>query len=631
MFDFVHNHKLLLQIVLGMIMLPFAFFGLDSYQRVFNSSAEVADVAGTKITEQEFSKALREQQERLSRALRGIDPVLLDTPEMRSELLDGLITQRLLTVYGLKNNLMAGDDQLRQLIAAEPAFQENGKFSQSTYAAMLRAQNLTEQGFEANLRHDIAMQQLLTGVAESGFVPVSVARRLALARGEQREVAETMLTPEQFSSQVKLAPEAIQVFYDANKPRFQIPQQMRAEYVTLTAEELAAQEPVAAGEVRKWYDDNMGIKFAERSAAKKKAEQALAEVQKNPGSFAELAKKYSQDPGSKDNGGDLGFFGRGMMVKPFEAAAWKLQPGQVSGLVESDFGFHIIKLTAVKGEERQASHILIPAPQVKEFEAVRADIERDLKKQRAGKKYAEAAEVFSNTAYEQAESLQPLAEKFKLTIQKSDWITRQGLPGATPQSPFGNAKLLAALFGDDTLKNKRNTEAVEIAAGVLVVARLLEHKPAVTRPLAEVRGDVVKILTRKEALVLAQKAGVEKLAALSKGEQAGVSVSWGAAKMVSRDAPQGFKAETLSSVFHADAGKLPAYSGLMLNDAGYALYRVSKVVPLEKIDAEKEKGVRQQLARVVAAQEYQAFVGSLRENAKVHVNQAALEKKQQQQ
>lgn len=628
MFDFVRNHKFVLQVILGMIMLPFAFFGLDSYQRVFNSSAEVADVAGTKITEQEFTRALRDQQERLSRALRGVDPTLLDTPEMRAELLDGLISQRLLTVYGMKNNLMAGDDQLRLLIAAEPAFQENGKFSQSTYSAMLRAQNLTEQGFEANLRHDIAMQQLLSGVAESGFVPASVARRLALARGEQREVAESLLTPEQFASQVKLVPEAIQAYYDANKGRFQIPEQVRAEYVTLSAEGLAAQEVVTAAEVRKWYDDNMGAKATERAVAKKTAEQALAEVQKTPGNFAELAKKYSQDPGSKDTGGDVGFFGRGMMVKPFEAAAWKLQPGQVSGLVESDFGFHIIKLTAVRGEERQASHILIPSPQVKEFDVARADIELDLRKQRSGKKYAESAEVFSNTAYEQAESVQPLAEKFKLTVQKSDWMSRQGLPGAAPQSAFGNPKLLASLFGEDALKNKRNTEAVEIAPGVLVVARVREYKPVVTRPLEEVRADVARILTRQEALALAQKAGSEKLAALSKGDAAGVN--WAAAKMVSRDAPQGFKPEALSSVFNADAGKLPGYSGVALKDQGYALYRVSKVVPLEKMDAEKEKNVRQQLARVMAAQEYQAFVGDLRANAKVQVNKAALEKKAQQ-
>ncbi len=628
MFDFVHNHKLLLQIILGLIMLPFAFFGLESYQRVFNSNAEVADVAGTKITDQEFANALRNQQERLGKALRGIDPTLLDTPEMRGELLDGLITQRLLTVYGLKNNLMAGDEQLRQLIAAEPAFQDNGKFSQSTYSTMLRAQNLTEQSFEANLRHDIAMQQLLAGVAESGFVPVTVARQLALTRGEQREVSEAIITPEQFSAQVKLTPEAIQAFYDSNKMRFQTPDMVRAEYVTLSADGLASQEPVAAAEIRKWYDDNMGVKFAERSVAKKKAEEALAEAQKNPGAFADIAKKYSQDPGSKDKGGDLGFFGRGMMVKPFEAAAWKLQPGQLSGLVESDFGFHIIKLTAVKGDERQASHILIPAPQVKDFDAAKADIERDLKKQRAGKKYAESAEVFSNTAYEQADSLQPLSDKFKLPVQKSDWISRQGAVGAAPQSPLANPKLLSALFGEDVLKNKRNTEAVEVASGVLAVARVLEHKPAVIRPLEEVRADVVKILTRQEALAMAQKAGAEKLAVLTKGEAS--DVTWGAPKLISRDAPLGFKPDALASVFRTSSAKLPAYSGLVQNESGYVLYRVSKVVRPEKIETEKEKSVRQQLTRVVAAQEYQAFVGGLRDNAKVQINKAALEKKQTQ-
>jgi peptidyl-prolyl cis-trans isomerase D len=256
---------------------------------------------------------------------------------------------------------------------------------------------------------------------------------------------------------------------------------------------------------------------------------------------------------------------------------------------------------------------------VKDFDAARAEVERDLKRQKAQKKFPEAAEAVSNLAYEQPESLQPIAERFKLKIGTTNWFARTGAP-----APLGNAKLLAALFGDDAIRNKRNTEAVEVAPGRIVVARVLEHKPAAVRPLDEVRGEIAKRLTQEEALRLAREAGAAKLKQLESGQDAGLK--WGPAKAVSRENPGGLDPRAAASVFRADAGKLPAYVGADLSPTGYALYRVSKVVAPAAVDEAKLRTSEMGLAQREAREVYDAFVDGLRSRAKIKVYEANLQK-----
>ena len=537
MFDLVRNNKRLVQIILALIVLPFAFWGIESFQRGSGTTQDLAEVGGQKITLQEFGQAQRDQQERLRSLLgRNFDPALLDTAEQRTELLDGLIQQRLLAMQAFKSNLVVTDQQLREIITGLPAFQENGKFSKARYDAMLRAQGMSDVVFEARLRRDVEMQQLNGAVAESSLVSKEQSVRILAIQGQQREVSELLLSHEQFAGEVKLAPDAVKAYYDGHPSEFLVPDLVKAEFVVLNAAALAALETVSETDLRAWYDSNVGPKFEVRVAAKKKAEDLLAQLKSAPDKFAELAKQNSQDPGSKDSGGDLGFFAKGAMVKPFEEAVFKLKPGQTSGIVETDFGFHIIKLAAIKAakdseaEQRQASHILIGAPAAaKDFQAMRGDIERDLKKQRLGKKFAEAAEVFTNLAYEQPDSLQPIAEKFKLKVQQSGWLSRRP---DTAAGPLNNQKILDALFSPDSLKSKHNTEVVDAGGDALLVARVTEHKPAAARPLDEVKAEISKKLTEQESLALANKRGAAKYAEVQQGKEAGIA--WGTVKVVGR-------------------------------------------------------------------------------------------------
>lgn len=632
MLDFVRNNKKITQGFLVLITLPFAFWGVDSYVRNAGVDASVASVGGRKITQQELQSALREQQDRMRSQLGGkVDPALFETPQMRRAVLDSLITQRLLAEQARTARLAVGDEQLVQFIAGVPSLQENGKFSKERYEALVAAQGMSKEMFEARLRQDMAMQQLMLPVTEAGITGQAAAGRWLATQLEQREVGELLLLPETYSSQVKLAPDAVQKHYEANRKQFELPEQVRAEYLTMSQEALTAQAVVSDEEVKAYYQSH-GDRYkaaetrrashilisagkdapdAEVKAAKAKADELWAQLRKTPGDFAKLAKQSSQDPGSAAKGGDLDWFGRGAMVKAFEDAAFALKEGQTSEVVRSDFGFHIIRVTGVRPER------------VKPLEEVRAEILAELKREAGMKKYAEAAEAFGNMVYEQADSLKPAAEKWKLEIRQTNWLARGGKLSA----PFDNAKLAAALFSDDGLKNRRNTEAVEIASGTLVSARVLEHKPAALQPLDAVKGDIEKRLIGEEAAKLAIKDGEEKLVRLAKGEA--VDLKWSPARSVSRTAAPGLPADSIRAVFKADAGKLPAHTGVAFPGKGYALYRITAVKAGEGgKDDPRTRALTQQYARFAAEEEFAAWMSTLKEKHPVSINTSALESKE---
>jgi peptidyl-prolyl cis-trans isomerase D len=629
MFDFVTHHKRLLQFVLVLVIVPpFALWGIDSYQRGGVRAGDVAEVGGQKISEQEFAEAMRQQQERLRAMLgRNFDPAMFDSSAIRMELLEGMISQRLLMQHAVRNHLNVSNETLIETTMSIPAFQAGGKFSRELYESMLRNERMSPEMFDAALRRDLLVQQLTGAVSDSGMASKAAARQFALLRAQQREIAEHRVQADAQLARVRIAPEAVRAFYESNPARFLVPEEVRIEYVVLNTDALLASERIGPDEIKAYYESNSskygepeqrrashiligsksGAGESEKAKARERAAQVLAQIRKSPDSFAGLAKKSSDDPGSASQGGDLGFFARGMMVRPFEDAAFRLKPNQVSDLVESDFGFHIIKITGIK------------AGKMKSIEQARPEIELELKKQRAGRRFAEAAEAFSNLVYEQADSLAPAAERFKLAIQSAQGITRQSASVAV----LSNPKLLAALFADDSIKNRRNTEAIETAPSTLVSARVVDHKPATRRPFDEVRGEIGKLLAQQEALALARKQGIERLEELSKG---GASAArFGATKLISRDQPQDLDAGSLSQVFRVDAAKLPAYAGLESKD-GYVIYRVSRVVDVQP-DETRQRGVQSELGRASGSQEFKSFLDGLRAKATVEINKVVLEKK----
>ncbi|MFL6566681.1 MAG: SurA N-terminal domain-containing protein [Burkholderiales bacterium] len=629
MFDYVQKHRRFLQIFLGLIALTFATWGIESYTRMRGGGDTVATVNGLEISARELDDELRRRNDQLRQALgANYDPSQFDTPEMRRGLLESLVSQRLVASAASSAHLTVTDEALVDAIHSIGAFKgPDGNFSKSAYESVLRQQNppMSPAQFESRLRYDLSLAQLTRAVGESAIPSRAVAERLGALEAQGREIAEFRIPAEQFLAQEKVDDAKIKAFYDANPAQFQTPERIRAEYVVLSAQAIADQEQVKPEEVRAQWDSAYGPKLREKEAARKKAEEIDAAVRKNPASFAEVAKKESQDPGSKDAGGDLGFAPRGSFVKPYEDALYRLKEGQISDVVESEFGFHIIQLTGVRKqdgkEERRSSHILVPAPaDAKPFEAMREQVEAELKKSRAQRSFSEAADAFQNVVYEQPESLKPAAERFKLKIQTSGWLTRAG---GEQRGPLDNRKLLAALFSSDALNNKRNTDAIEVATGTLVAARVLEHQPAAQRKLDEVKGEIAALLQRQEAAELARRDGEAKLEQLRKGATA-AGVKWGAPMTVSRRDPQKLPGEVLRPVMAADTSKLPAYIGLPVGDAGYMLVRVSKVV---EGDPKQSGDPLPRAAGLAGAAQFEAYLASLRKQADISVNPSNLEKK----
>ena len=625
MFDAVRNNKRIVQIFLALIALPFAFFGVESYVRNVGTGDDVASIGDVKVTQQQFQQALRDQQERLRAQAGGqLDPKLLDNPAARKAILDDLVDQRLLMLEASKSRLVVGDDAIRRAIDGIDAFKVDGKFSVQRYESLLKAQGMTPAGFEAQLRQDLTLQQLAGAVGLSSLVSRTVADRVLALQAEKRHVQEYRIGLDGFLGKVKLADGAAKKFFDENPKQFETPEQVRAEFVILSMDAIASQLAVSEAEIKAWYDGHKDryMQPEERRAshilvasekhkekARARAEELLAEVRRNPAAFADLAKKNSDDPGSAEKGGDLGFFGRGMMVKPFEEAVFSLKDGEISGVVESDFGYHIIKLTGIHSAKG------------KSFAEVKGEIEEELRKAGASRKFAEAAETFSNLVYEQSDTLKPAAEKFKLAVQASGWIGRQPNPAG---GPLGNEKVLAALFSDDSVKNKRNTEAVEVGPNTLVAARIVEHKPAALMPFDSVAAAIENLLRRQEAQAMAKKDGEARLEALRKGED---TIAWGAVKAVSRLDPRQLPQPAVPVVFRMETEKLPSFAGTELPGSGFVLFRLVKVEPGEALDEARRQALLRQLGSLEAQEEVQAYLAALRSRYKVTVNKAALESK----
>ena len=300
-----------------------------------------------------------------------------------------------------------------------------------------------------------------------------------------------------------------------------------------------------------------------------------------------------------------------MMVKAFEDTVFSLKDGETSDVVKSDFGYHVIRITGIKpGKQRPLAE-------------VRAEIENELKRQAAMRKFAETAEAFNNTVYEQSDSLQPAADKFKLKVQKSGWLNKEVDPSqAALLGPLANPKILKGLFSEDSIKHRRNTEAVEVAPNTLVAARVAEHHPAELRPFAEVKGEVEKILRSREAARLAREAGEARLAELRDGTD---KQNWSPVRSVTRLQARQLPPQAIQALFKANVDNLPAYTSADLG-AGYVILKIVKVERPEKIDEAMLKSLQQQFAEIVGQEDMSAYLSALRQRYKVEINKSAIER-----
>lgn len=628
MFDFVHGNKKLVQVVLALVILPFAFWGIDSY-RTGGGPEAVAKVNKEKISPQEFDFAMRQQQNRMRQAMGDkFDQTLFDLPETKHFVLENLVNQRLLASEALSAGLLVSEEQLAQTIAGIEDFHKNGKFDNQTYTEVLDRQNMSPLMYEARMRQDLSIRQVVTAYDINGYASKDVADNLIRLNGQQRTISISEIALEPFLKQVSIDDAAIKNYYDKNSSEFQAPEQVRVEYVILSADSLQSQMTVEDAEIRKYYDDHQpefgtqeerqaahililaaaDAPEADKQAAKAKAEQLLQQIKQSPAKFAGLAKQHSQDPGSAASGGDLGMFGRGVMVKPFEEAVFQLKPDEISEVVESDFGFHIIKLLAVKPAK------ILP------YEEVKGGIAQKLKLQKASDQFAELAEKFSNTVYEQSDTLNPAAELAKAKVQQSEWL-RKG----QAESSLWTSKTLQTIFSNDVIQDKRNSSAIEVAPDTLLSARLLEHKPAAMRPLTEVSESIRQKLRRQQARELLQKQGATVLTQLQSSEK--LSRGWKALPPITREKYAGIDRELARQVFQVDTSKLPAYIGAENSQGNFVLARVESVKEVDAIDNSKRAAYLEQIRQLTGNELFRAYLTDARKHAEISMKDFTAEEK----
>lgn len=626
MFDFVRSHTRLFQGLLVLLIFPsFVFFGVQGYSRFTDgTAAQVAEVDGRGITQMEWDAAHQRNVERLRQQMPNVDVKLLDTPAMRLQTLDGMVRERVLLAAADHLHLSVSDEQLQRVFATDPQFAPLRNPDGSINRDLLVAQGMSSEMFAQSLRQDLAVRQVLQGIGATVVAPKAVVDPSLDALLQRRQVQMQRFDTQAYRAKVKPSDAEIEAFYKAHEASFRAPEQARIEYVVLDPQVLQKGLTVSEDDLQRYYAENASryttaeerrashilikadkdMSADDRKKAKAKAEALLEQVRKSPQQFAELAKKNSDDPGSAERGGDLDFFGRGAMVKPFEDAVFAMKPGEISNLVESDFGYHIIQLTGQRGGAK------------KSFESVRPEIESEVKKQLAQRRYAEAAEQFTNTVYEQSDSLQPVIDKLKLE-KHTALVQREPAPGAT--GPLASAKLLEAVFGNDAVQNKRNTDAVEVGPSQLASARIVEYMPARTLPLAEVKDQVRDRVVAEQAAALAKKEGQALLAQLQKSPDA---VTLPDTAVIGRAAAQGVPREVIDAVLGVDAGKLPAPVGVDLGAQGYLVAKVMQVLPRDPAVA-PEQMLQGQYVQAIANAEMQAYYTALKSRYKAEVKPRA--------
>jgi len=612
------------QVILALILIPFALFGIDSYLNQAGNNLSIAKVNGYKIALPEYNRAIENVRNRMMSEGKKVDPAMFDSFEFKESVVDGLISKQLVNNDIKKSKFKITDQQLSQYIIGMPEFQKEGKFSQELYDKVLQNNQLTPKKFEESIRNDLLIQQVRDGLQKLTFIPPNNLAETLKATSQQREISVAEFKTKEYMAKANIAEKDIQAFYDQNKSKFLAPEQVKAEFVVFSLANILPTINVTDDEIKAFYKTNSdkyqnqqqreashiliaaskNAAPAEKAKAKAKAEDLLSQIRKNPKQFEELAIKYSQDPESAKKGGELGAFSRGMMVKPFDDAVFSMKVNEISNIVESDFGYHIIKLTKIIGEGGG-------------FDAMKPQIKAELIYQKGQEKFAALAEEFSNKVYEQSSSLDAVSKKFNLPIQKTDWIGRND-----SDKFFKNETLMNALYSKESIKDHRNTEAIEVTPNNLISARVVDYKAQSTKPFADVKKNIEDYLKFEAAKKTVASEGEAALKTISDTSR---KIDWQSAVLVDRKNTKGLSEAVINHAYKMPTDKLPSYSGFVDGNNGYVIVKVNKVAFPNDNNEENKKTFASDYLEALTAEYLSAYLKGLKSKASVSVNQKFFE------
>lgn len=617
-------------IILGFLVVAFAFFGLNSYLQT-DAVNFAAVVNGEEISSGQHQRAYELLRRRMEEQLgQAFDPGLLDDDMLKATSLQQLINQTLTLQAADSEGFAASNEQVAARISAIEAFREDGVFSKEKYEQVLGYQGIRPAQFEQNLKQDIIASQFTSGISATAATPEQSLSQAFVLEGQQRRFKYLLLPLSTFSSSVTVSDEDIATYYDAHADAFMTQERVRAQYLELDVATLDPGIEVDEQAIQALYDEQASkyVTPEERharhilirlspdaddgatTAALDKAHGIVSRLDAGE-EFAALAKELSDDPGSAANGGDLGFFGRGIMAPEFENAVYALQPGELSEPVKSPFGFHVIELVEIRPETATP------------LAEVRDELTDQLLSAERGDLFYEKSETLSNIAFEQPDTLQGAADELALEIKDTGWVSASNGTGVAEHD-----SVRAALFSEDVLDNGNNSAALEIGTDHVVVLRVVEHQEAARQPLDAVREQISQLIKNEKARALVAAKGNELIADLQGGDATLASIAETesldvqATELITRNVsePAAAIVATAFAVRAPDTDQ-PVYEGEMSASGDYIIVALEEVKAgdFSSLPAMAQEQLWSNLNKVHGAAEMAAVLSNLKTQASISI------------
>ena len=606
------------KVILGIIIVPFALFGIDSYLSSAGSNVYVAKVDGEEISLQQFIET--EQQVRTQMSAGGEqDQSQFETPEFKKAVVESLVSSKLIAQSIIKNNFTISDTQLSTYIVGMPEFQDKGKFSQTKYDQIVQYNNISPKKLEEKIRADLAKQQIQDSIAKLVYSPEAKIQPLVNLSYQKRDISLHEIRLDDYKKKIVPKKDEIEKVYNENKASFIQPDRIKIEFLIYSVAGLVPSIKITDQEIQDYFEFNKyqfdgqqqrkarhilfsfnaGITNEKKEDMKIIATETLVKLKKNPKLFAKVAKEISQDRDSAKSGGDLGFISRGSMVKPFEDALYQLKVNEISDIIETEFGYHIVMLDEIKGDEVS-------------LDSVKSKIKGELIFSKALNEYAKNADDFNNTVYEQSDNLSAAATKFNLKVEKSPWLTLEDA-----KKFFNNELFAETVFSKDAIESKRNSVAIEVSPNNLISARVIDFSKTSQKSLDEVTEDIKAFIISRDSEKLLIEDGNKLVEALKIND---IKIDWIDNLTVSRADKQGLSDPLINQIFKVDTTSTPAYAGLYDTSGEYFVIKINNV---------DVKDVTDQISIDLYKEEYQAalssaikiaYIDDLRAESKIKVN-----------
>ncbi|MGM7318592.1 SurA N-terminal domain-containing protein [Idiomarina sp. ST10R2A5] len=511
--------------ILVLIILTFALAGVGGYITGDTEDA-VAKVNGEEIPRSDYDRAYENERSRLQEQFGDMFSAITSDPEymrsLRSRVLEQLIEQELLVQYAEDSGMRVGSEQVKAAIRDIPQFRTAGQFDNDVYLMALRNAGYSPEAFAKVMQQDMTRNQLLRGLSQSEFVLEPEALAFLRLQNQTRSGGFLVANNESFEGQVEVAESDIETFYQQNQDMFRTEEKLSVAYVELSLAAIESDIEIADEEVREYYEQRQQQYATEEERrvshiliefdtenAKEKAEEALAELEQGA-DFAEVAQTYSDDTFSAEQGGDLDWVEAGMMDEDFDAAVFALENiGDLSEIVETSFGYHIIKLTDL----REGT--------VTPFSEVEDEVRQQLLAEKAEDRYFEKQQKLAEISFEQPDTLEPAADEIGATVRRTDLFTRERAP-----TPLSDDVILNNLFSEQLIEEKLNSDVIETSDDRSLVVRVTEHQPVRVKDLEEVREQIVAELRVEKAQELALQQAEEWMQAWQSGEETSGEIVW---------------------------------------------------------------------------------------------------------